>query len=885
MPGNPLHAEVTGDSSDYVSAVERARGSTERLSEQATDTGVSVQMLKGRLDAVEDEMSDAGRSATSASVRFGALSLSSGSLTASLLTLGAAGSVTTASLVALSTTLIPLAAVVGTLTAGLGSLVAVFGGLTAIGAATHMNRLKDAFAEAKAEIERLIQPLGKVFGPLLVDAVKALPTLVSRVLDAIGPVGEFRSAVVEFGAIAMEVIPAVAGTLVDLARMALPALESLVDAVRNNAGEAFGSMMEITRELSPELLALGDAVVAVVPPATRLGTAILDTLLPAVTTGVELLGRLIETVNTLALESNAARDTLVQVGTTISDTVAGAVDAATVAWNDHGAAVTGVARRSYQSARSVIGTAVDRVRSVVDGALARVRSLWRVHGDSIERLAARAYDAITAEARKVLQEGGTPVVAGALGLTLSAFRENWSEIKSVVQTAVDEIDATLSTVSGTLETQLLRPLTNSKSRLRQTMNAMYREVRTTFNLIERTVSEVMKAVLSRFIRPTLRKVSRLFQRHLSGENGIVHNARTAFTTLQNNIVKPTLDAIQTLWKKFDSDVLKIVRGTMGTLTTIVSVGMDAILTGVNVVLDLLSGDFEGAWTSIKGFTRRTWTEIATWLRTSGKTLVDGAVGVLVSAVKLPFKALYHWLFGNSLMKDLIRDPASWLQNTGKRTINSAVRTVVSAIRSPFTSVYDWVNGTLIKNLINNPANWLQTTGKSRIGTAASKISGRIKSVLGGLGGWMEDEISGLGSNLKSGIKSEVNDLIEWVNSQLPDQLYIPQLTIGGQSLPLPRTEILGQTIGGGTLRVPSETIGGQTLDLPSLDSGGFVESDGLAEIHAGERVVPAAEVRRDPASGGTRTEQTINIDVDVHGNASGRDVARALRDELDAHDI
>lgn len=836
MPGNPLHAEVTADSSDYVSAVETARASSERLGDQAIDTGTALQVLQGRADEAGDEMKGAGRSATSASARFGGLTLSTTTLTGALITLGAVSTGTTAALAALSTTIFPLAAVVGTLVAGLGSLVAVFGGLTAVGAVTHMKELKAAFAEAKTQIMELIQPLGEVLGPLLVDAVEALPTLVKRILDAIGPMDQFRDAMLEFGQIAMDVIPMVVGAMVDLARMALPPLQRLIKYVRGSAGGAFQGMLRVTRELAPEMLSLVDAVLGAIAPLTKLGTIILNTLLPVLTQGVRWLTDLVQAINWVILESKTFRSAVTKVATTLRNTVGGALSLVTGLWDDHGGAVTRAARQGYQQAKRLIDRAVRKVKPLVGGALGRAKGLWNQHSTQITRIASDAYGFITSEASKVLKKGGTPIVSGPLGLTLGAFRKNWKKIEKTVGTAINQIDQTLSTISKTLKTQLLKPLSNSESQLRKTLKSMTKEVRESFSLIRNTISKVLNIVLTQYIRPTLKNVNRLWRKHLSGPNGIVANARTAFNNLYKTIIKPTLDIIQGLWRAFDEDVLKIVRGLMGTLESVVSIGLDAILTSVNVILDLLSGDFEGAWNSIVGFTKRTLREIGEWLKTSAGPLINGAIGVVISAIKAPFEGLYNWLFGNSLIKDLIRDPAQWLKNTGVQTIKSAFQDIV----------------------------------------------GGVKDVFGGIGSWFTDKISGLGNNLVDGIKDAVNGAIDWVNNRLPDTLSIPRISIGGQSINLPSTTIGGHTIGGGSLNVPTASVGGQSIDLPSLDTGGLIEEDGLAMLHAGEEVVSAAEVDRDRSGGGT----TIVIKrIEASGREEGQAAGEALRNELDALDV
>lgn len=95
------------------------------------------------------------------------------------------------------------------------------------------------------------------------------------------------------------------------------------------------------------------------------------------------------------------------------------------------------------------------------------------------------------------------------------------------------------------------------------------------------------------------------------------------------------------------------------------------------------------------------------------------------------------------------------------------------------------------------------------------------------------------------------------NAAMPSSVGIPSVTVAGQ------------TFGGGSIR------------LPHLASGGFIEEGGLARLHAGEQVVPAADVaKRAPTGGGT----VIKIEnINASGRMEGRRAGMALADELRSH--
>ncbi|GAA1026816.1 hypothetical protein GCM10009557_05840 [Virgisporangium ochraceum] len=106
------------------------------------------------------------------------------------------------------------------------------------------------------------------------------------------------------------------------------------------------------------------------------------------------------------------------------------------------------------------------------------------------------------------------------------------------------------------------------------------------------------------------------------------------------------------------------------------------------------------------------------------------------------------------------------------------------------------------------------------------------------------KISSAASGMWDGIKNSFKSAINWVLSKWNNLSFkIPGVSIPG----------IGQVWGGMTLRVPG---------VPLLDVGGDITRTGLAVVHAGERVVPAAQAERlrdqeQPGRGGTITHRVL----------------------------
>lgn len=307
MAFDGLDISIGGDSAGAKGAIASVKSSLAGLERSANSAQDSVEELGDEASGTSGRLSFLGATAGASLLSLLGLSSAAKGATASLGALAASTGTVTIALVGLAAVAAPLVATVGALVAAGASLAAVFGGGIAAGVATHMEALKSAFVDARAEIMELIEPVGELFGPILVDAVEALPTLVESILDAVGPLEEFRDTLVDFGGMAMDIIPDVAGAMGDLAREALPVLEDLVESVGENAPDAFEGMMDVAEEVGDELLAVADATADLIPPLTETGVILIDALTPAVTAVVDGLGALLSGFNDIVRSDGVQR--------------------------------------------------------------------------------------------------------------------------------------------------------------------------------------------------------------------------------------------------------------------------------------------------------------------------------------------------------------------------------------------------------------------------------------------------------------------------------------------------------------------------------------------------------------------------------------------------
>jgi hypothetical protein len=151
------------------------------------------------------------------------------------------------------------------------------------------------------------------------------------------------------------------------------------------------------------------------------------------------------------------------------------------------------------------------------------------------------------------------------------------------------------------------------------------------------------------------------------------------------------------------------------------------------------------------------------------------------------------------------------------------------------------------------------------------LDGLGSAIIDAIGGLVEDA-AGFGSIIKEKIVSAINSGISTLNDLTPTvKAELPQ---EDKSLPGPLPGIKEGSI------IDSTIIGDDPF--PKLRSGGLVEEAGLAEIHEGEQVVPAAEVDRDAPTSGPKI---VIEKVVADSRRGGRQAAKALKEEMRRHDL
>jgi phage-related protein len=311
----------------------------------------------------------------------------------------------------------------------------------------------------------------------------------------------------------------------------------------------------------------------------------------------------------------------------------------------------------------------------------------------------------------------------------------------------------------------------------------------------KAVKSAVKFAIANYAIPLIRRLRTVWKQNFAD---IVREVKSSMKLVLNR-VQTAGKQISQFWNQYGTEIMTITKTVFDYLVLTIGTAMDAILTTIKTALAIFRGDWKQAFTYISEFVDRTLTKILNHLGGSFLKGLRATMSLIVKAIKAPFEAIYNFLIGNSIVP---------------KTFNSIIRFLRGGFLPKLQTVLDFV--------------YNQFTGifrdiKSAITDTITNLVNSVLSAIGNLAGRMVDKM-----------KQGVTDMKRAFNSAIPDELSIPSVTIGGQSVSLPKE------LGGGSVGIPSETIGGQSIDLPQLAEGGIVDSTTIAMIgEAGdEAVVP-----------------------------------------------
>ena len=223
-----------------------------------------------------------------------------------------------------------------------------------------------------------------------------------------------------------------------------------------------------------------------------------------------------------------------------------------------------------------------------------------------------------------------------------------------------------------------------------------------------------------------------------------------------SFITQQMNSTNTVWSTIWTAIYNVVNTIFTLISGYISTVVNAIRTVIVVFLDLLKGDWQGAWDAIKSFFTTTWDGIVAFLT----PIINGiktTIGNVLNAIQSVWASIWNAISG---VVSTIWNAISGVVSTCIQNVRNTISTVLNAISGVWTSVWNSVSsflGNIWHGITSAVSNGIQNV---------SNTVGRIKStVLGavsGAGQWLYDT----GRQIISGLINGIGGAFQWVRNTI-----------------------------------------------------------------------------------------------------------------------
>ena len=341
--------------------------------------------------------------------------------------------------------------------------------------------------------------------------------------------------------------------------------------------------------------------------------------------------------------------------------------------------------------------------------------------------------------------------------------------------------------------------------------------------------------------------------------GLIGSIADAVTALWNNILKPVIDWIiqnilpvlvpifEALWNTI-CNVFGAITDTIG--------GIIQTFKGlIDFIVGIFTGDWNKAWEGIKTFFTGIWNAIKGVVSTvwnAIKGIIETVINVIKGIITTVFNAIKTVI---SNIFNAIKNTVSNIWNGIKNSISNAVNSIKNGIINNFQTAYNRITGifrnigSFFSGIWNNIKNTFSALG-TKIGDA---ISGAVKSGINGVLGMIEGVVNKF-VNMINGAIDLINN-IPGVSIGKLNQLNLPRLAQGGYvKANTPQLAVIGDNKNQGEVVAPEDKM----LDM----------------------ILTALKMFQDQNNNNTNNNtQAQNITLNFNGTMS--QLIRVLKPELD----
>ena len=293
--------------------------------------------------------------------------------------------------------------------------------------------------------------------------------------------------------------------------------------------------------------------------------------------------------------------------------------------------------------------------------------------------------------------------------------------------------------------------------------------------------------------------------------GLIGSIADAVTALWNNILKPVIDWIiqnilPVLVPIFES-LWNTICNVFGAITDTIGGIIQTFKGLIDFIVGIFTGDWNKAWEGIKTFFTGIWNAIKGVVSTvwnAIKGIIETVINTIKGIITTVFNAIKTVI---SNIFNGIKNTVSNIWNGIKNSISNAVNSIKNGIINNFQTAYNRITsifrniGSFFSGIWNNIKNTFSALG-TKIGDA---ISGAVKSGINGVLGMIEGVVNKF-VNMINGAIDLINN-IPGVSIGKLNQLNLPRLAQGGYvKANTPQLAVIGDNKNQGEVVAPEDKM-------------------------------------------------------------------------------
>lgn len=384
------------------------------------------------------------------------------------------------------------------------------------------------------------------------------------------------------------------------------------------------------------------------------------------------------------------------------------------------------------------------------------------------------------------------------------FSKLWDNITGFFTDAANNIRSTWEDVTGWFK-NIWNGITSTASKAADNVKNTWNGVKDWFKSIWDSVSSAATDAWNKVV-DTVNKVVDTVSQAVEKVKEIFKNTVTVIGAIPVAIGDKLVEGIDTVFgsivdklkEQFNNTdgvvhdalggIINFVSGIWQTLHDIVQTGTDFIRTIVVSFLDLLDGDWQGAWNNIKQFFEDTWNAIVAFLNPILSN-ISNTIKSTFTNVKQFFTDTWNSI--KQFFTDTWNKMLSFLRPI-LQSVSGAINGTLNAIKSTWNSAWSAVSGFLSStwNAIQGKVNGAMQAVKGAISSGMAAVSGTWNSMWSSVKGYVSSIWNGITGAVSSGmarvrgvmngLKGQVTGAVSGAGSWLTDTGHqIIQGLIGG----------------------------------------------------------------------------------------------------------